>query len=760
MTNDRGEEQSMHGPPAIRVIVAAGALSVALAALAAANAAAGQFTVASCQADRANFSTTAFNDFATRGMTIRRACNPEGPGIRGLVTANSTNRGTVPRGAVAMVALSAPGGTRFTTFRWAGSARRSDCRYALQLYAEGPDINPVPIKNVRANQHCPRRARAQAAGYRSRTFNVTGATRIVQRVICQGGGGRRSCSARGTNYIRTYQAAVGVEDDQAPTATIASDTPLATGAWVSGTQPLNYDAEDNVGVRAARLVSGDQASAPDQRPCVMATSDGAFANGVPCPNGAGHIDVDTRRFGDGSQTVVMQVQDTAGNFGASGPVTARIDNTAPTRVGVGVDGGDAWRNQNNFALTWSNPPENDRAPIVAAQYKLCPASGGGCSQGEGDGDGIASLPIQVPGAGEWTVSMWRRDAAGNADPATASDPVTLRYDPEPPQLAFDAPSGSDPTLVTVPVTDNVSGLADGVIEISAAGSNTWQTLDTQKDGSRLVARIDDASLPAGSYMLRATAHDQAHNESSTTQRTDGQPMAVTLPLRIPSALQAGVLRTRVVKRVVRRHGKRRTIRHRVTELRPTGVVPLGGQVQISGRLTNRDGQGIAGADVQVFASVEGGAEQLVGDVHTDAAGAYTYTAAGSASRTLRFAYAGSPLILPTQGTVGLVVPAVSTLRVSRHRVLNGQQVMFSGQVRSTPIPAGGKLIQLEVLLSGGWQTFRTARTDEAGRWALPYRFARTRGVQRYRFRVELPPEAGYPFGAGVSKSLRVRVRGR
>lgn len=749
----------MHGPPAIRVIVAAGALSVLLAALAAANAAAGQFTVASCQADRANFSTTAFNDFATRGMTIRRACNPEGPGIRGLVTANSTNRGTVPRGAVAMVALSAPGGTRFTTFRWAGSARRSDCRYALQLYAEGPDIKPVPIKNVRANQHCPRRARAQAAGYRSRTFNVTGATRIVQRVICQGGGGRRSCSARGTNYIRTYQAAVGIEDDQAPTATIAGDTPLATGAWVSGTQPLNYDAQDNVGVKSATAVVGGTGVGADQRTCVTASED-AFANGVPCPNGPSTITVDTHRLADGTQQITVQPLDTAGNVGSSDPITARIDNTAPARVGVGVDGGDAWRNQNNFALTWANPPENDRAPIVAAQYKLCAASGGGCSQVEQGGDGIASLPIQVPGAGEWTVSVWRRDAAGNADPATASDPVTLRYDPEPPQLAFDTPSSSDPTLVTVPVTDKVSGLADGVIEMSAAGSNTWQTLDTQKDGSRLVARIDDAALPAGSYVLRATAHDQAHNESSTTQRADGQPMAVTLPLRIPSALQAGVLRTRVVKREVRRHGKRRTIRHRVTELRPSGVVPLGGQVQISGHLTNRDGQGIAGADVQVFATVDGGAEQLVGDVQTDAAGAYTYTAAGSASRTLRFAYAGSPVILPTQSSVGLVVPAVSTLRVSRHRVLNGQQVMFSGQVRSTPIPAGGKLIQLEVLLSGGWQTFRTARTDEAGRWALPYRFARTRGVQRYRFRVELPPEAGYPFGAGASKSLRVLVRGR
>ena len=360
----------------------------------------------------------------------------------------------------------------------------------------------------------------------------------------------------------------------------------------------------------------------------------------------------------------------------------------------------------------------------------------------------------------WSVSVWRRDAAGNADPATASDPVTLRYDPEPPQVAFDAPSGTDPTLVSAPVTDRVSGLADGTIEISAAGSNTWQTLDTHVDGSTLVARIDDASLPAGSYALRAAAHDQARNESSTTQRADGQPMTVTLPLRIASAMQAGVARTRIVKRVVRRRGKRQTVRRRVTELRQRGVVRLGRQTQISGRLANRDGQGIAGADVQVFASSLGAPEQLVGALRTDASGSYAYTAAGSMSRTLRFVYAGSPVILPAQSIVQIVVPATSTLSVNHRSVLNGQQVTFSGQVRSTPIPLGGKLIQLEVLLSSGWQTFRTARTDQAGRWAIPYPFARTRGVQWYRFRIELPREAGYPFGHGFSKSLRVRVRGR
>ena len=210
----------MPNPPAAirshRGIAVAAACAAIIMALPAGRAAAGEFEVASCQADQLNFSTTAFNDFATRGMKIKRACNPEGPGLRGLVTSNTIQAGQVPRGSVAMATINAPAGTRFTTFRWAGSAQRRDCRYAIQLYADAPDVKPIPIKNVRANQNCPKPSRAQAAGYRARTYDVNGATRIVQRVICVGGSDRKSCSARGANYLRTYKAQVHVADGQPP----------------------------------------------------------------------------------------------------------------------------------------------------------------------------------------------------------------------------------------------------------------------------------------------------------------------------------------------------------------------------------------------------------------------------------------------------------------------------------------------------------------------------------------------------------------
>src|SRR5215207_1343006 len=503
-------------------------------------AAAGEYAVANCQADPLGYSTRAFADFASRGMKIRRACDPEGPGRRGLITGNVARAGRVPRGAVAAVIISAPPGTRFTRFRWAGTAQRRDCRYALQLYAEAPDIKRFALKNVRANQKCPRpTTRGQAAGYRSRTYDVTGATRIVQRAICVGGQGRKWCSARSSNFLRTYEAEVGIADVTAPTAAILTDTPLARGAWVRGIQPLNYTASDNVGVRMARALAGGRASGFHQRPCAFATPERTYADRMPCANGLGQMTVDTKNFAEGSQALVVQPQDPGGNVGVSGPVTARIDNTPPGRVDVSVEGGEQWRTRNDFALVWGNPPEGDRAPIAAATYRLCHATAAGCTSAVRPGAEIARLAVPVAGPGEWTVSLWRRDAAGNESDTAASVPVTLRYDPEPPQLGFEPTATADPTLVAVGVTDRVSGLAGGAIEISASGSGTWRALATQRQGSRLLARIDDASLPAGAYLLRARASDQAGNEASSDRRLDGRSMVVTLPLRVVSTLRAG-----------------------------------------------------------------------------------------------------------------------------------------------------------------------------------------------------------------------------
>src|SRR5262245_26915787 len=219
--------------------------------------AANEYAILACQADRAEFSTRAFEDFANRGMMWRRACDPEGPGLRGLVTANVVRAGRVARGSRSYFVMRAPPGTHFGRLTWSGQARRHDCRYALQVWAARPDGSSVAIKNVRANRGCPNQGKTQAAGWPSaRSYDIPGATQVIQRVLCVGTNKTPYCSARNLNYIRTFKAAATVIDTSPPGIAITRDTPLTRGEWVRGTQQVNYGVLDNVGVRAVRPVFG------------------------------------------------------------------------------------------------------------------------------------------------------------------------------------------------------------------------------------------------------------------------------------------------------------------------------------------------------------------------------------------------------------------------------------------------------------------------------------------------------------------------
>ena len=735
---------------------ASAALIFSVATLGAtASAEASEFTINACHADRGNYSTQAFEDFATRGMMWKRACNPEGPGLRGLVTANVVRSGRVPRGARSYFVMRAPDGTRFARLSWSGQARRRDCRYALQLWASRPDGPPVPIKNVRANSRCPRRGYAQAAGWpRARSYDIAGATSIVQRVVCVGAKKTPYCSSRGLNYIRTFKAQATVVDVSPPSVSIVQDNAFTRGEWVSGIQSVNYDAVDNAGVRLGRAVVGGRNGGEHSRPC-------SYAQRIPCANGPGNLTVDTGRVPEGSQPLVLQVEDAAGNLAESTSLVVRVDNTAPGAVPIAIDGGESWRNRNDFDLAWSNPDEGDRAPIAVAHYRLCRSDETNCSTGSQAAGAINRLvDIAVPTPGAWQLRLWREDAAGNHEPANASVPVALKYDPEPPELAFETSPASDPTLISVRATDAISGLDAGQIEVSQEGSGTWSTLETRHEHGRLVVRINDAALPPGRYVLRATARDQAGNQSSTEKRLDGQVMAISLPLRIQTAVRAGVLSSKVVSKTVRRGGRRRRVRRRLKVMKPLARVAFGRRVRTGGVLENADGQPIAGAEVQVFSRSATTPEQLVGIVRTDAQGRYSYVAQATFSRTLRFVYHGTALILPAQHEVTVLVRAASTIRAKPRRLLNGQAVSFNGRLRSLPVPPAGKLIELQVVLSGRWQTFRTTLTDQDGSWRVRYRFRRSCGLIRYRFRARLPAEAGYTFESGRTRAVGVRVRGK
>jgi hypothetical protein len=366
----------------------------------------------------------------------------------------------------------------------------------------------------------------------------------------------------------------------------------------------------------------------------------------------------------------------------------------------------------------------------------------------------------VPSPGEWELRLWREDAASNQQPENASLPVKLRFDPEPPKLGFEDPSADDPTRVSVQVTDPISGLGGGEIEMSRVGSGVWQALPTSQENSHLISRIDDAALPAGEYELRATAHDQAGNLASTSQRLDGQAMKVKLPLRIASSVRAGAIEKKRVRRTVHHGGKSHKVTRTITVLNPRAKVGFGRHVRLAGVLVDGSGNPVAGAPIQVYSRPREGEEALVDTLSTGAHGHFAYALDAHASQALRFAYPGTATRLPAEDKVALLVTARSTFVINRTRILNGQSVVFSGRVQGRPLPAAGKLIELQVRLSDEWSTFRTIRSKADGRWRIPYRFERTCGVQRFRFRARLPGEAGYPLESGHSSVLALTVKGQ
>jgi hypothetical protein len=735
------------------VTLTASVLMLVVAALAfmlarAGDARAGFYDVTACRGNLAG-SSLAFGAFTTRGMTRARKCQRDAAAPNGIVAASVRRRGRVPFGSRSTFTVNVPRGATIEWFRWAGEVVRSDCSFAGQVYADGPGASNVFARNKLPGSSCPRRGNARisdAPTLERPRMAAEGTTRLVQRLECRS---RSGCRTGGTNRVSTFDAVIRVEDHTPPAVRITGGG-LASGEWVRGDQVVEYTAEDNVGVAKGQAFLGGQAAETHDRPC-------DFSRVAPCANGAGRVSVNTERQIEGSQQLVLTAEDSAANVAVSQAVVARVDNSAPARVDVVPEGGEAWRSTPTLGLTWTNPDENDRAPIAAAHYRLCRAGTSECTAGRTAGTSISRLEVNAPTPGEYDLTMFREDAAGNQRADNASVPVKLRYDPEPPQPIFEALSASDPTRIAVAVTDRVSGVAGGGIEISREGSGSWQPLATQLEGNRLVARIDDAQLPAGTYSLRSRAVDQAGNEASTDRRADGQPMTIALPLRIASTMRSGVARRKTVRRRIGRRGKRRVVRRRVTVLDARRRVGFGRAVRVAGRLTNSDGQGIPGVPIQVLSRTRTSAEQFVATITTDRAGRYRYRARASSSRTLRFVYAGDGLILPAQREVELLVPAPGTISASRRRVLNGQAVRFRGRLRA---PQPGKLVELQVRLSGRFQTFKTVRTGPNGAWRVDYRFRRTCGLTRFAFRAQLPREQGYPFETGRTRRLGVAVRGR
>jgi hypothetical protein len=276
--------------------------------------------------------------------------------------------------------------------------------------------------------------------------------------------------------------------------------------------------------------------------------------------------------------------------------------------------------------------------------------------------------LKVPDAGVWTVRLWLRDAAGNADPARAGQPLTLRLDQTAPDLAFREQATDDPARLRVNAVDITSGVATGAIEIRRQGEQAWRPLATDVVPGGLTAVVDDEVLPDGTYELRARAADAAGNERSTDRREGGTAATLGLPVRVKTRLAVGKVKR--VKARRSRRGKRRT--RTVLVVKPQ--TRYGRTVKLTGRLTMPGANPLVGVPVEVFERVAlPGAEfQRVATISTSRTGRFVFKALRGPSRTLRFRYPGTPTIRSRTSEVDLRVRASTTIRPSRRFVVTGR----------------------------------------------------------------------------------------
>jgi hypothetical protein len=318
---------------------------------------------------------------------------------------------------------------------------------------------------------------------------------------------------------------------------------------------------------------------------------------------------------------------------------------------------------------------------------------------------------------------------------------------------------TDPLRVVVNAVDRHSGVAQGEIEMRRAATTTWHGLPTERQGSLLIAHVDDERFRRGAYEFRAHAVDQAGNEASTGRRTDGSAATLRLPARIDTRLAVGVPRTIVRESYERRHGQRVLVRRRIRRLDSHVIARHGRRIRLRGFLTNSDGQPIEGATIEALERRPSGGVAPVGLATTGTDGKFRYVVRATRNREILFRYGGSRRIGSATTDFTLLVPAGTSIRAGRQRLLNGQQVRFGGRVTTRPLPDNGKLIEMQAHFRGRWRTFSTVRAGRRGRWHFPYRFGGTTGRVTYRFRARLPAEGGYPFINGNSRVVKVLVLG-
>jgi len=603
---------------------------------------------------------------------------------------------------------------------------------------------------------------AQSGGFTSfADYSVTDTTRhhfskyfspevkaFESRLVCARPQGY-NCDVKGTSLAGVRALTFTLDDPSRPTIDVKG--PFGQGVWVKGSQEFTLASKDSgSGIQQQEFQVGRSVVIRQEENCArkLITGHWRATRLKPCEAQARTVhNLATDRFSDGPHLVRACAQDFASNRTCTADLTLHMDNTAPAPpLSLEVIGGDQWRSNNGFSLTWGLPDQGRAAPVTLARFVLTGPEG--VIVGPSVTESVNSLNgLQLPAPGEYRVEVWLVDAAGNEQRA-ASARATLRLDDVPPSVYLLRSGPDRPDLVQAAVGDAHSGPEGGLIQVRRRGSETWQDLATSFNRERgwLTADFDSDSRLPGTWEVRATGVDRAGNQNSSTQLQDGSTLLLQAPAKTETDIDARLSSGR-------RKGRDIKIR-------------LGQRATVTGRLVTGRGRGIPSAQVRIVQTPDGPGrgDPALSTVTTDRSGRFRLGLRPGVSRQVTAIYTGSESLgRSSVGPLRLRVSAGLSFRARPPRLSTGGRVRFSGRV--TPGRAArearGSIVQIQYLeaASGRWRPVLVTRIGPGGRYRSSYRFRYVTGTARIRLRAQLFSSRGSPWATTVSRPVMVLVKG-
>ncbi len=506
-----------------------------------------------------------------------------------------------------------------------------------------------------------------------------------------------NCLPPPSSHALLREVVITVADAGAPQARVTG--PLAAPGWHRGAVALELDGEDaGAGVDRLQATVGGASVALLAQPCATAVIEGARRATAlrPCARAAAStVAVDTARLPDGTDLLRGCAVDFAGNVGCAAEVPIRVDNSAPS-IDLAAGGGQVTA---TVFDPFSGPASGAIAMRRGGSDAWVPLPTALRRDGPGKATLVASLPALQEGA--YVFRAAAVDAAGNSASATT-------------RIAEAAPPGA--------------GVGAG---------------EAGKDGADSGGGDEDTAAGAADRSGPGHAGSEGKRHPGPA-RQGGAPAP------------RGGRGTRLLVQLGGGRGRRG----------PRSTVAFGAAATLRGRLTTADGEGVARRMVKITARATRGAIRVnaVHRVTTDRHGRFALRLAPGPSRRLLVAFPGGEGLAPSRSrTLALRVHAAVSLSARPPALRTGQTVRLRGRVahRGARIPRRGKLVAIQYLErdSGRWRPALVIRSGRGGRFHARYRFRYVSGAARIRLRATALPEAGWPYAAGSSAPVTVRVHG-